>query len=127
MEEAIDIGHAVITRLSDDIYKTVLKKGSEIGEEEGYKILRTIVDDNGGKRFKSLVIVERGCTIDPGAKEYVGSNERLAYVKADSMVVKNFAHSLIVNFYLKYHKPDIPTQAFKSEEEAFDWLKDVKI
>lgn len=60
------------------------------------------------------------------ARDFSASKEGLRFSKAEAMVVKNLAQKLIVNFYLKFNNPSVPSKAFNTEEEAIKWLLSFK-
>ncbi|MEQ8909733.1 MAG: hypothetical protein RIC95_11105 [Vicingaceae bacterium] len=37
-------------------------------------------------------------------------------------VLQNLAHRMMYNFYLKFHKPNIPMKGFSKVNEATEWL-----
>jgi hypothetical protein len=55
-------------------------------------------------------------------KDFVATEERARFVKADAFVMKSFPQRLAARLYLKLNKPVVPTAFFSSEEEAVEWL-----
>ncbi len=45
---------------------------------------------------------------------------------AKAVVARNMASLLVGNFFVKIHKPPVPTRLFKDEEEALVWLREMQ-
>jgi hypothetical protein len=60
------------------------------------------------------------------SREFSASKEGLRFSLAEALVVKNLAQKLIVNFYLKFNNPSVPSKAFNTEDEAIKWLLSFK-
>ena len=43
--------------------------------------------------------------------------------KAIAIVINNMASNLLSKFYIKYHKPIVPTKIFSTIEDAEDWIR----
>jgi len=43
--------------------------------------------------------------------------------KAQAIVVNNMQSKLLVNFYIKHHKPKNPIKLFDNLDDALDWIK----
>lgn len=121
-----DFGALRIELLRDDLCVTTLKKGHDVKPQDGGRLLEWL-RELGKTKMKSLIVVEPGCTIDPELRNYMGSGNRMDLIAADAIVVNNFAHKLIIDFYFKYHRPNMNSKAFRSKEEALKWLEAVEI
>ncbi len=73
---------------------------------------------------KALVLMVTGeeTVVEAGSREFSASPEGMQYTIADAIVFKSMAQRLIVNFYLKFNKPPMPSKAFTNVEEAREWL-----
>ena len=61
---------------------------------------------------------------DPEAREYFASHHELhKIVKATAILVDDLANTMTSNFFVKFNKPAVPTQVFRKEEEAIEWLR----
>ncbi|UKN03736.1 hypothetical protein K6119_09555 [Paracrocinitomix mangrovi] len=56
------------------------------------------------------------------AQSYATSQEGTRYSKAIAVLVEDLATKIDYNIFLKKNTPVVPTQAFGSMEEAFEWL-----
>jgi hypothetical protein len=71
-----------------------------------------------------LVLMVAGSTTQftSDARDFSASREGLRFSIAEAMLVKNLAQRIIVSFYLKINKPNKPSRAFNTEEDAINWL-----
>lgn len=60
---------------------------------------------------------------DEDFRNYNASEEVMQYCSAVAMVISSLAQAIIANFFIKFHKPTVPTRFFTSEEKAVEWLK----
>ena len=79
----------------------------------------------GGKHF-NVTTLEYGSTVNLAVREWGRSDERGFNLGGDALVVKTLAHKLLVNFCIKYNKPEHPTKVFSDEQSAVEWLQVLK-
>lgn len=72
--------------------------------------------------YPLLVDFGYGSSISSEARAYA-ANRAKRIASADAFVIKSFAQRLIMNFYMKFNKPTLPSAVFKSKEDALEWLK----
>lgn len=56
------------------------------------------------------------------AKKLIRQLESTIPIVARALVIKSFGHRILANFYIKVHKPIIPTVIFTDHSEAIKWL-----
>ena len=61
--------------------------------------------------------------VTSGARNYGASAAGLRNSVAEAYVIESLAHKIIANFYMKFNQPKVPTQFFKTKEEAVVWLR----
>jgi len=71
-----------------------------------------------------LVTAGKEATLSQEAREKVSSGNVTEQIVADAIVVEHYQHHMTANFFVRYNKPQRPTQIFKTEEEARKWLKE---
>lgn len=76
----------------------------------------------GGKKYPVLVLTGNGGTVDNQVKDFYRSKKANEPTLAEAVLAKSLAHKLIVNFLIKFNKPDRPIRMFTDEEEAVEWL-----
>lgn len=84
----------------------------------GYDAYNTL---RNGKVLK--VVIEHGeyTIIDTSAREYLQNNTFEAICSAT--VMHSIGQRIVYNFYVKVRKQNYPIKAFKSKQNAIDWLK----
>ena len=55
------------------------------------------------------------------AREYYSSHPPIT--PATAMVTPSFVSKIVGNFFINFHKMQVPTRIFTQEDEAIDWLK----
>lgn len=55
-------------------------------------------------------------------REYCSSNDAYKNVKAKAIVCKSLSSRLLATFFTKNNKPPAPTEIFKDEFKAIEWL-----
>jgi len=71
-----------------------------------------------------LVTAGKQATLSQEAREKVSSGNVTEQIIADAIVVEHYQHHMTANFFVRYNKPQRPTQIFKTEEEARAWLRE---
>jgi hypothetical protein len=70
-----------------------------------------------------LVTAGKEATLSQNAREKVSAGNVTKQIVADAIVVEHYQHHMTANFFVRYNKPQRPTQIFKTAEEARNWLK----
>ena len=105
-----------------------LKEGKVLDIDE-LKNIFNIIDGESGedKKFRLLVTADDNASLSPEAREYASSAESSNVIVADAVVVQNYSHEMTANFFIRFNKPNRPTQLFKNREEAYAWLKNFEV
>lgn len=56
-------------------------------------------------------------------RSFYASKELAENILAMAVLVDSLAIKMVVNFFIKFHKPHFPTRMFNKEAEALAWLK----
>jgi len=75
------------------------------------------------KKVPVLIIGGAFTSVTKEAREFMASQESLMYSKAEAFLVTSLPQKILINFYIKFNKPLVPTQTFIEKEKAIDWLK----
>jgi hypothetical protein len=124
----IHLGFADVQLLSIGIIRIEMIGKNIIGREESLKINIAQGELLNNEKHSGLVIMvaDSSTQFTKEAREFSASEEGLRFSKAEALIVKNLAQNLIVSFYLKINQPSTPSKAFKTEEEAIEWLLSLK-
>ncbi len=93
----------------------------DIQHQINHEALLKLVDSD--KKHPALLDGDDFANVTPEGRRLVRELEPLIPVSARAMVIKQLGHRIAGNFYIKFHKPIIPTRIFNSHEEAIIWLK----
>lgn len=124
----IDLGFANVQLLSIGIIRIEMMGKHIIGREESLKMNIAQGELLNNEKHSGLVIMvaDSSTQFTKEAREFSASEEGLRFSKAEALIVKNLAQNLMVSFYLKINQPSVPSKAFKTEEEAIEWLLSLK-
>jgi hypothetical protein len=74
------------------------------------------------KKYPILLTFGFGASIDHNVREFAAKSKR-RFSLADGLLIENIAHRLLAYFYIKFHKPLIPTSIFNNLDDALVWLR----
>lgn len=77
----------------------------------------------GDEEYAVVVYGNPFSSISDEAKEIAANQYSSRKRKKVAIVSNNLAHVLIVRFFILWNKPKTPIKIFKSEENAFEWIK----
>lgn len=77
-----------------------------------------------GSTTKPLITNVSGLqSIDDDARDYWATPESMQYLSSVAIVTNKKFQVLLVNFFILFSKPAVPTRLFSNYEEAFKWSK----
>ena len=128
MNEHIKLYESVSARvfaINPNILYLVVLSGQSFTAAESHVISNLAFAHFNGK-YKVLTLPEEHAIIEADVRNYLVTPERKERVIADAIVITNLPHRLLADFYLKVQRPDIPTQFFKTFDEALEWLRSIE-
>lgn len=75
-----------------------------------------------GKPHVVLAIAGQRTSATEEARKYASMNVPEGRL-AEAILIRSLPVRLLGNFYLKFHKPNVPTKMFESRENAMIWLR----
>lgn len=109
--------------LSGSLYTYTVMEGAEITYEDAIEITAIGTEITKGKHVGAIVDIKSTFTITKEAREYFALHANQKQFIAIAVLSSNLASRLIVNFYVKINRPQIPTKLFAQKEQAMQWLK----
>lgn len=73
--------------------------------------------------YTAIVFAEPGVNFTAEGRVYGAEKGHVGTKKAWAAVTDNLAQILVVNFFMRFNKPQIPFKLFKTEKEARKWLQ----
>lgn len=122
----IDFNFGLVQLLDNTIIRIEMFDNVTIGVDECRLLNNAIGQLSDSKESLVLMVSSTGTHFTLESRTFSASEEGLKYTIADAMVVTNLAQKLLVSFYLKINKPPKPSKAFSTENEAIDWLLNLK-
>ncbi|WP_306642428.1 DUF7793 family protein [Sanyastnella coralliicola] len=121
----LDLGTAIVWFDRPDLVCVTVRNDQRMTVAEANQVIEWTTSISKGNKYKMLYIPEPGANISPELRDTLADPSRADRVIADAMVVANFPHRLLADFYLRFNKPAVPTKLFSNEEAARRWLETV--
>jgi len=118
----IKLGFATVTLLENNIINSHILIKDSVTAQQVKLILDAYLKLGEGKKRPHLITATKFVIMEKEAMEFI-STEANKFGIADAFVIRSLPQKIIGNFYLKFHKPKIPTKLFTSKEKAITWLK----
>ena len=114
--------YATISLREDGIVNTDILISEPLSLEQAKELFNAYLEITNGKKVPHLFTVTKFAMIEKDVMEFIAEvgNKK---GKADAFVIHSLSQKILGNFYLKFHKPSIPTKFFSSKEKAIEWLK----
>lgn len=112
----------IIGLRDDGIVHVLYKDGSELDVKMQLEMLEVYKQVCHNKLTPFIFEAEEYVTITKEARDNATSLEDESPLSMSAIIVKNLAHKLIADFYLKFNKPKRPYKVFKNFQEGIDWL-----
>jgi hypothetical protein len=71
-----------------------------------------------------LIIGGSFSTLEAETRKFMASEESLKYSAAEAFYLTSLPQKILINFYIKFDKPLVPTRIFTSMDKANEWLKE---
>lgn len=113
-----------LTLLKENLIQLEILEEQEIVGEDIYEIHKGYKELVGDKEYCVVVYGYDFASItreamDVAAKQYASEKRKKVAVITD-----NFAHILLIRFYILWNNPSTPVKLFNSKEKAFKWLEE---
>lgn len=126
------VSEIIQTRISkvflrdDDILVIDIEADQHFDSKDYLELVDAAYKIGDGKRFKNLIIVGEHTVPDNDSRTLSTSEKGSRFKIADAFVIYSMSQALIANFYMRIHKPFVPTKFFRNVEEAEEWLTQFK-
>jgi hypothetical protein len=112
--------------LDNDVLFVKMKAGIEFDEAtlEGLFIASNQLVEF--KKRHVIVDTRKSFNSSPEVRNLYATDKYINYRYSDSFIVNSLPMRLLVNFYISFHKPKIPTKMFNNEKKAIEWINSLK-
>ncbi len=118
-------GYCIFLR-KDGIMQLQFKDGFSGDVEDARNMITTFRKILPEGRVRALVIYQEDNTFTKEAREFIASDEVSKVVKADALIIRGLALTIIGNGYLRINKPKRPTRLFTNPDTGLKWLQQFK-
>ncbi len=118
----IDLKHSVIFLRGDGIIELRANDHHIYQIDDVKENVKAFGELTGNKKAPVLIIGGSFSSLDDQTREFMATEESLKYSKAEAFLITSLAQKILINFYIKFNKPLVPTRVFTDKEEAIEWL-----
>jgi hypothetical protein len=118
----IELHHSIILLRNDGIIELHTNENHEYVIKDVIENVDSFGALTNGKKAPVLIIGGAFTSVSKEARSYMASHESLKYSLKEAFLLNSLAQKLLINFYIKFDKPLIPTKVFNCKDEAINWL-----
>lgn len=118
----ITIRCAELTVLDEQVIRFVLFDDIDIEKKDAEEAILAINTLTEGKEYCLLTETANHFSTTAEAREYMAKAIGSTSIVANAICLKSLAIRLIINTYVQFHKPTVPTKTFNTVEHALEWL-----
>jgi len=123
-ENQIVISIGTVTMTDEGILIVKMNENAQIDVSQVKEQCEAALKLTKGEKYAVLVDARASLTATPEARSFGALPELYPNIIAQAILVTSLANKLMGNFYIKFNKPPVPAQLFKTEKGAMDWLRE---
>ncbi len=125
MKKTLDTPVAFLS-YEDDILLVKMKEGINLGQAEMEELLKQAVKLTAPDKY--FAVIDTTSTYDSSveARNFYAESEYCKHRYADAFIVNSLPMRLLVNFFIAFNKPKIPSKMFSDQESALNWVNSLK-
>jgi len=89
------------------------------------EVKKAVEQLGGGKRMRLFFFTHDFIQTTPQAQELAATEKYTEFTLAVAVLVNSMALRLAMNFFMRLHRPFVPSKGFDSREKAHEWLLSV--
>lgn len=110
----------------DDILYVIIKENVDLGISEMDELLEFSAKFTNYEKRYTIVDTRSNYNSSQEVSNHYANSDYNKYRYADAFIVNSLAMRLLVNFYIRFHKPKVPTRLFNDEQSAINWINSLK-
>lgn len=124
VEKNIESDKFAVQVIEKQIIENIIKVSADLDVDDVIKLKKVNESLMNGEKYVILVNSLEYSTISNEARNLVASKEFAKDTIAKALLISNFPHRLVANFYIKFNKPFITTKIFTDRTKAMKWLRE---
>lgn len=125
MRKTLDTPVAFLS-YEDDILFVKMKEGVSLGQTEMEQLLNKAVELTAPNKYFAIIDTTASYDSTPEARNFYAESDFSKYRYADAFIVNSLPMRLLVNFFISFNKPKIPSKMFNNQEGALVWINSLK-
>lgn len=125
MKKTLDTSFAFLT-FEDEILFVKMKEGVNLGQTEMEDLLKQAVELTSPNKYFAIIDTTAPYDSSVEARNFYAESEYSKYRHADAFIVNSLPMRLLVNFFITFNKPKIPSRMFNNSESANEWIHTLK-
>lgn len=110
----------------DDILLVKMKEGINLDQSEMEQLLKQAVEFTSPNKYFAIIDTTALYDSTPESRSFYAESDYSNYRYADAFIVNSLPMRLLVNFFITFNKPKIPSKMFNNEESALNWIQSLK-
>lgn len=110
----------------DDILLVKMKEGVNLDQAEMERLLKQAVEFTSPNKYFAIIDTTVLYDSTPESRSFYAESDYSNYRYADAFIVNSLPMRLLVNFFITFNKPKIPSKMFNNEESALNWIQSLK-
>jgi hypothetical protein len=125
MKKTLDTPIAFLS-FEDEILFVKMKEEVNLGQVEMEELLKQAVKLTAPNKYFAIIDTTAPYDSAPEARSFYAESDYSKYRYADAFIVNSLPMRLLVNFFIAFNKPKIPSKMFNNEESAVNWIDGLK-
>ncbi|MFN8116136.1 MAG: hypothetical protein U0W65_08485 [Bacteroidia bacterium] len=125
MRKTLDTPVAFLS-YEDDVLFVRMKEGVSLGQTEMEGLLNKAVELTAPNKYFAIIDTTAPYDSTLEARNFYAESDFSKYRYADAFIVNSLPMRLLVNFFITFNKPKIPSKMFNNEESALAWINSMK-
>jgi hypothetical protein len=125
MSKTLDTPYAFLS-FEDEILFVKMKEGINLDQAEMEELLKQAVALTAPNKYFAIVDTTALYDSTPESRKFYADSDYSKYRYADAFIVNSLPMRLLVNFFITFNKPKIPSKMFNNPESAYEWVNSLK-
>jgi len=125
MKKTLDTPFAFLS-YEDDVLYVRMKEGINLGQAEMEDLLKQAIELTTPNKYFAIIDTTAPYDSSLEARNFYAESEYSKYRFADAFIVNSLSMRLLVNFFITFNKPKIPSKMFNDKESAHQWINTLK-